>query len=266
MSETGVEEEVATMGSPMNKRRKQMRRKRANDEAEANAPSKVLRKDHVSTPTHSAYGGKSIAAMGLGAGSISSTPSTQGAPTATKSVSDPDSLSYAKPQPSSRGTATEIPPNMLLPRRLTSNTLTACQDTVDHIAPPGYFSELRHLPNADFLSQYNMNLARQVAMGSQLRLRYEQEVRLLKKARAKIARRDQRIQVREEEIKKLDQEVKSLRATETEVHGLRNQTKNLETLLEAEADMKKAAKAKNAELTKELESCNTLKSEYAAEC
>ncbi|GKB07858.1 hypothetical protein Tco_0836142, partial [Tanacetum coccineum] len=71
---------------------------------------------------------------------------------------------------------------------------------------------------------------------------------------AKIARRDQRIQVREEEIKKLDQEVKSPRATETKVYGLRNQTKNLGTLLEADADMKKAAKAKNAELSKELES------------
>ncbi|GJU53350.1 hypothetical protein Tco_1227064 [Tanacetum coccineum] len=61
---------------------------------------------------HSAYGGKSLAVMGLGAGSISSTPSTQGAPTAAKSVSDPDPLSYAKPQSypeSSRGTATEIP-------------------------------------------------------------------------------------------------------------------------------------------------------------
>ncbi|GJY67604.1 hypothetical protein Tco_0469842 [Tanacetum coccineum] len=134
------------------------------------------------------------------------------------------------------------------------DTPAVCQDIVDHIMPPGYFFELRHLPNADFLSQYNMNLAQQVAIGSQLRLRFEQEVRLLKKAMAKIAKRDQRIQVREEEIKKLDQEVKSLRATETEVHGLRNQTKNLETLLEAEADIKKAAEAKNAELTKELES------------
>ncbi|GJY84863.1 hypothetical protein Tco_0498889, partial [Tanacetum coccineum] len=74
--ETGLEEEVATMGPP---------------------------------PAHSAYGGKSLAAMGLGAGSISSTPSAQGAPTAAKSVSDPDPLSYAKPQPSSRGTTTEIP-------------------------------------------------------------------------------------------------------------------------------------------------------------
>ncbi|GKD36733.1 hypothetical protein Tco_1256940, partial [Tanacetum coccineum] len=80
------------------------------------------------------------------------------------------------------------------------DTPAACQDTMDHIAPPGYFSELRHLPNADFRSQYNMNLTRQVAVGSQLRLRFEQE------------------------------------------------TKNLETLLEAEADMKKAAEAKNAEL------------------
>ncbi|GKE47989.1 hypothetical protein Tco_1479247, partial [Tanacetum coccineum] len=100
------------------------------------------------------------------------------------------------------------------------DTPTVCQDTVDHIAPPRYFSELCHLPNADFLSQYNMNLARQVAMGSQVRLRFKQEVR----------------------------------ATETEVHGLRNQTKNLETLLEADADIKKVAEAKNAELTKELES------------
>ncbi|GJZ61442.1 hypothetical protein Tco_0617579 [Tanacetum coccineum] len=39
---------------------------------------------------------------------------------------------------------------------------------------------------------------------------------------------------REEEIKKLDEEIKSLRIVETEVHGLRNQTQNLETLFEAE--------------------------------
>nr|GFC03692.1 hypothetical protein [Tanacetum cinerariifolium] len=42
----------------------------------------------------------------------------------------------------------------------------ACQDLVDHIAPPGYFLELLHLHNDDFLKQYNVNLARQVAMGS----------------------------------------------------------------------------------------------------
>ncbi|GKG36657.1 hypothetical protein Tco_0444335, partial [Tanacetum coccineum] len=99
------------------------------------------------------------------------------------------------------------------------DTPDVCQDTVDHIVPPGYFSELRHLSNTDFLSQYNVNLARQVAMGSQLRLRFEQEVRLLKKATAKIAKRDQRIQAREEEIKKLDQEIKSLRAVDTEVQA-----------------------------------------------
>nr|GEX63650.1 hypothetical protein [Tanacetum cinerariifolium] len=51
----------------------------------------------------------------------------------------------------------------------------------------------------------------------------------------------------EEEIKKLDQEI----------HGLQNQTSNLKTLLEAEADMKKVAETKNADLTKELESLLT---------
>ncbi|GJW42794.1 hypothetical protein Tco_0071593 [Tanacetum coccineum] len=43
VQEPGLEKEVAAMGPPVNKRR----RKRGNDEAEANAPPKVLRKDHA---------------------------------------------------------------------------------------------------------------------------------------------------------------------------------------------------------------------------
>ncbi|GKC37202.1 hypothetical protein Tco_1049586 [Tanacetum coccineum] len=102
-------------------------------------------------------------------------------------------------------------------------------------------------------------------MGSQLRLRFEQEVRLLKKARAQVARRDEKIQAREEEIKRLDKEVDALKAVEMEVRGLRNQTKNLETLLEAEVDMKKATEAKNVELAKELESLREEKIKAAFE-
>ncbi|GKD82958.1 hypothetical protein Tco_1349797 [Tanacetum coccineum] len=108
---------------------------------------------------------------------------------------------------------------------------------VDHTVPPGYFSELRPFPNTKFLGQYNMNLARQVAMGSQLSLSFEQEVRLLMEARAKIARRDQRIQVREEEIKKLDEEIKSLRTVETE---LSQQVSNLQAQVRGEERIKSA--------------------------
>ncbi|GJX29010.1 hypothetical protein Tco_0237089 [Tanacetum coccineum] len=208
--------------------------------------------------------------LGLGAGSTF----TSAAQETPADVSDPEPLSYAKPHPHSqqdiaqssrisaietpaRGVATTKVPDLFSAespklKRSTSvpsvegspgaiyqpgwgmtndcqlDTPKACQDMVDHIVPPGYFSELRHLPNTEFLAQYNINLARKVALVSQLKLRFEQEVRLLKKARAKVV--------------------------ETEVHGLRNQTKNLETLLEAEVDMKKATEAKNAELAKELES------------
>nr|GEW05612.1 putative transposase (putative), gypsy type [Tanacetum cinerariifolium] len=109
------------------------------------------------------------------------------------------------------------------------DTPEACQDLVDHAAPPGYFSELCHMHNEEFLRQYNVNLARQVAIGSQLRLRFEQEAKLLRKSVAQVARRDKRIQTRELEIK------------------------NLEALLETEADMKKVAEDKSAGLIKELE-------------
>nr|GEX21023.1 hypothetical protein [Tanacetum cinerariifolium] len=84
------------------------------------------------------------------------------------------------------------------------------------------------------LGPYNVNLARQVAMGSQLRLRFEQEAKLPKKPVAQVARRDKRIQAREHKIK------------------------NLEALLEAEADMKKAAEDKSAKLSHELEDMRAL--------
>nr|GEY42855.1 hypothetical protein [Tanacetum cinerariifolium] len=147
-------------------------------------------------------------------GSTRPTPAPQDAP---MDVSNPDPLSFADPQSLPSADATHM-----------LDAPEACHDLVDHIAPPGYFSKLRHLHNDDFLKQYNVNLARQVAMGSQLRLRFEQEAKLLKKYVAQVARRDKRIQSKE------------------------NKIKNLEALLEAKIDMKKAAENKSAELSKEL--------------
>ncbi|GJU54225.1 hypothetical protein Tco_1227939 [Tanacetum coccineum] len=142
-------------------------------------------------------------------------------------------------------------------RGITNNcrldTPGVCQEVVDHIVSPGYFSKLRHLPNEEFLNQYNINLAWQVAMGSQLWLRFEQEARLLRKAKAQVSKRNQRIQAKEVEITQRDQQIQSLKAVEGEVQGLGTQNENLGTLLEAKANIRKAAEAKNADLSKELE-------------
>nr|GEW05820.1 hypothetical protein [Tanacetum cinerariifolium] len=218
-------------------------RKRGHDGVDANAPPKVLRRDHADPrPTGSTREGKSLAAIELGMTSTRPVPMPESAPA---DVSDPDPLSFVDPQSrhpadvaqSSQGTvaakdpesknvsfasAVGSPESIYRPEWGVANgsildTPKACQDLVDHVAPSGYFSELCHLHNADFLRQYNVNLARQVAMGSQLRLRFEQEAKLLRKSVAQVAHRGKRIQAREHEIK------------------------NLEALLEAEADMKKAA-------------------------
>ncbi|GKE65822.1 hypothetical protein Tco_1519983, partial [Tanacetum coccineum] len=107
--EIGLDEEVAAMGPLMNKRR----RERGNNETEANALPKVLRRDHDAfRPSQSTHEGKSLASIGLDAGSLLSTPVSYA-----KSVSDPEPLSYAKLHPypkqdiaqSSKGTAIEIP-------------------------------------------------------------------------------------------------------------------------------------------------------------
>ncbi|GJR84149.1 hypothetical protein Tco_0154934 [Tanacetum coccineum] len=249
-----LEKEVISMGPTIKKRRRQ----RDAGEGGSNAPAKVLRKDHdAARAEHSARGGKSLADMSVDTEPAIYGQETQEPPVATQSVSDPDPLSYAKPQPnpkqdvvqsskeaggagnqdSENSTPSPITgslgsiyqPGWGVPNDCRLDTPEACQDVVDHIAPPGYFSELRHMPNDEFLSQYNINLAKQVAMGSQLRLRFKQEAKLLKKSVAQVARRDQRIATREKHIK------------------------DLEAQLEAEINMKKAAKVKNSEVTKELE-------------
>nr|GEW58669.1 putative transposase (putative), gypsy type [Tanacetum cinerariifolium] len=228
-------------------------RKRGRDGTDGNAPPKSLRRDHADPrPTGSSHGGKSLAAIQLGLASTVFVPEN-----APAGVSDPDPLSFADPPSchpadipqSSQGTAAAGDPNsknasspvevgspksIYRPEWGVANgslldTPEACQDLVDYVAPPGYFSELRHMHNDEFLRQYNVNLARQVAMGSQLRLRFEQEAKLLRKSVAQVARRDKRIQARELEIK------------------------NLKALLETKADMKKAAEDRSVGLIQELE-------------
>ncbi|GKE40200.1 hypothetical protein Tco_1463605, partial [Tanacetum coccineum] len=221
--------------------------------------SKVLRKDHdAARAEHSARRGKSLADMSVDTEPAIHGQETQEPPLATQSVSDPDPLSYAKPQPNPKQdvvqsskeaggagnqdseNSTPSPsitgspgsiyqPGWGVPNDCRLDTPEACQDVVDHIAPPRYFSELPHMPNDEFLSQYNINMAKQVAMGSQMRLRFDAEAKLLKKFVAQVARHDQRIATREKHIK------------------------DLEAQLESEINMKKATEVKNSEVTKELE-------------
>nr|GEY13991.1 hypothetical protein [Tanacetum cinerariifolium] len=181
-------------------------RKRGHEGIDANAPPKSLRRDHADLrPSGSSRGGKSLVAMQLCL--AYNVFVSEGVPA---DVSDPDPLAFVdapSPHPadvaqSSQGAAVagdpesenvssraEVgsPGSVYRPEWGVTNgslldTPEACQDLVDHAAPPGYFSELRHMHNEDFLGQYNINLARQVAMGSQLRLRFEQEAKLLRKS------------------------------------------------------------------------------------
>nr|GEZ32825.1 hypothetical protein [Tanacetum cinerariifolium] len=168
-------------------------RKRGHDGVDANAPPKSLRRDHVDLrPSGSSYWGKSLAAMQLCL--ASNVFVSEGAPA---NVSDPDPLSFADApsrhpvdvaQSSPSVVAAEDPEskNASSPTKVGSSrsvyrpewgvtngnlldTPEACQDLVDHVAPPGYFFELRYMRNEDFLRQYNVNLARQVALRPFLR-------------------------------------------------------------------------------------------------
>nr|GEW80311.1 hypothetical protein [Tanacetum cinerariifolium] len=96
-SESDMEKETVNTGALVSKRR----RKKGSDEAKANAPRKVLRKDYVAShPSQSTLRGKSLASIGIGTCTTVSAPATQEIPVHTEGVSDPDPSSYAKPRPS----------------------------------------------------------------------------------------------------------------------------------------------------------------------
>ncbi|GKE05678.1 hypothetical protein Tco_1397696, partial [Tanacetum coccineum] len=165
------------------------RRKRDRGETGSNAPSKVPRTE-------------------------------RGTAAETQSVIEPEPLSFVVPRPTSEPDVAQ-----------SSKTADVEDEDTEKSSAGGshYSTMVLHLPSEDFLSQYNINLARQVALGSQIRLRFEQELKLLKKYVVKIGRRKQKIQVQDDKIK------------------------NMESLIEAKSDMKRAAEAKNETLTKELE-------------
>nr|GEX95881.1 hypothetical protein [Tanacetum cinerariifolium] len=155
----------------------------------------VIKECHKRGNDGSIVGGKSLASMGLGTGSTFPVPTSQETPAdGTAIAGDPELKNTSF---TSMVGSPEIiyHPEWGVTNGCRLDAPKSCQNLVDHIPPPGF----------------------------------EQEAKLLKKSIAQVARRDQRIQARENEIK------------------------NLEALLEAETGMKKAVEAKNAELSKELE-------------
>nr|GFA48825.1 hypothetical protein [Tanacetum cinerariifolium] len=165
-----------------------------------------------------------------------------GAPT---DVSDPDPLTFADAPShnpvtvaqSSKGVAAAGKPkseNVSSPAKVGSprsvyrpewgvtngsllDTPEACQDLVDHAAPPGYFSELRHMHNEDFLGQYNINLARQEAMGSQLRLRIQARESEIKNLEALLETKAGMKRASKEKSDGLSQELERMRAQFSEL-------------------------------------------------
>nr|GEU65261.1 RNA-directed DNA polymerase, eukaryota [Tanacetum cinerariifolium] len=124
-------------------------------------------------------------------------------------VSDPDLLSYA-----------DAPSRHPVDVAQSSPSIAAAGDPEsENASSPTEFRS----PGSVYQREWGVT---NVAMGSQLRLRFEQEAKLLRKSVAQVARRDKRIHARELEIR------------------------NLEASLEAEANAKMAAEDKSAGLKK----------------
>ncbi|GKD04389.1 hypothetical protein Tco_1179363 [Tanacetum coccineum] len=129
------------MGPLVNKRRC----KRGNDEADANALPKVLRKDHAAfRPAQIPLEGKSLASMGLESGSTFFTPATQETPADAKSLSDPDPLSLRNRNRTPSETLPSLlgkrpprsSPEMLLPRRCKITKESHSQDSQTGLEDP----------------------------------------------------------------------------------------------------------------------------------
>nr|GEX15285.1 hypothetical protein [Tanacetum cinerariifolium] len=199
--ESSLEKEVAAMGPVVNKRR----RKRRNEGAGANAPPKVLRKDYAaSRPAQGTRGEKSIVIIGLNAGSTFSRPATA-----------PQGI--YQPSKSSKEMATEVPTRHVATTKVQGGISAKSPESVKSTP----FLSVDGSPKGIYQPGWGVTNNYRLDTPDTCQDMVDHVV-------------PPRIKAREEEIEKLDHEIKSLRTVEMELHSLRNQTKNLETLLEAE--------------------------------
>nr|GEU66344.1 hypothetical protein [Tanacetum cinerariifolium] len=193
----------------------------------AGPAEEVLRKDHTDPrPTWSTHGGKSLAAIELGLAPTRPVPVPENAPAG---VSDPDPLSFADPPSrhpaditqSSQGTAAVGDPEF------ENASFAFAVGSSESIYRPEW-----GVANGSMLdtSEACQDL---VVMGSQLRLRFEQEAKLLRKSVAQVARRYKRIHAREHEIKNLEA------LLEAEVATLQEQVSGKEKLKAAFEEFKR---------------------------
>nr|GEZ32840.1 hypothetical protein [Tanacetum cinerariifolium] len=196
-------------------------RKRGPKGVDANAPPKSLRRDHTDRPSGSSRGGKSLAAMQLCLDS--NVFMSEGVPA---DVSDPDPLAFA-----------DAPSHPPVDVARSSQGIAIAEDPgsenasspIEVVSPGSVYRPEWGVTNGSLLDTPEACQDLWTMLLRRLRLRFEQEAKLLKKPVAQVARREKRIQDQELEIK------------------------NLEVLLETEAEMKRATEGKNAELMRELE-------------
>nr|GFA33350.1 hypothetical protein [Tanacetum cinerariifolium] len=164
-------------------------RKRGRDGSDVNAPPKSLRRDHADPrPSGSSHGGKVLLPYNwvcrLPFLCLKTLLQASVTRIRCSSLTHHHAIPQMLPSKSSQGTAMagdSESENVSSPVEVGSpesiyrsewgvvngsllDTPEACQDLVDHVAPPGYFSELRHLHDDEFLRRYNVNLARQETM------------------------------------------------------------------------------------------------------
>nr|GEU79241.1 hypothetical protein [Tanacetum cinerariifolium] len=161
----------------------------------------------AATGPHSTHRGKSLTAMGLGMGSTRPVLASQGA---LVDVSDPDPLSFADPQ--------------ALPTADVSQYSKGAAIAEDPKSENTSFTSMVGSPESIYRPEWGVTNGCLLVASEAYH-------------HAQVARRDKRIQARENEIK------------------------NLETLLEAKTDIKKITEGKSAELSKELENLRALVSD-----
>ncbi|GJR57495.1 hypothetical protein Tco_1499657 [Tanacetum coccineum] len=80
-------------------------------------------------------------------------------------------------------------PNRDVTNDFRMDDVVICQNFFDHVPPPGYWTSLWNLTNAEFLDQFNANSAQHACMVLELRLRYEHEIEMRERFEKKFVMR-----------------------------------------------------------------------------
>ncbi|GJY93239.1 hypothetical protein Tco_0509021, partial [Tanacetum coccineum] len=139
-----------------------------------------------------------------------------------------------------------------------------CRKMLDEFAPPNFFSSIRGMEHDQLFTEFNVRVARQVALSAEVRMRVEYNIKEKKKLRSIVDEQTELLKVRDGDIENLKAQLLLKEAEAAKAIRLRAEASKFVAIEKSLQDEVKVLRDHTTALEKEKSELNVKASDFAA--